>query len=50
MDSLGERLTRDRARADALIEEAKEHERQARQKWGEAHEIERLMELARIQK
>lgn len=47
MDNLGERLIRDRQRADELIRQAKDHERVAREKYAEAHEIERLMDLAR---
>lgn len=49
MDSLGERLMRDRRRVDDLIQQAKEHEKLARDKYEQAHEIERVMELIRRQ-
>lgn len=48
MDSLGERIIRDRAKADDLIRQAKEHERLAREKYAEAHEVERHLELAKL--
>ncbi|MCP3388888.1 hypothetical protein NLM27_08890 [Bradyrhizobium sp. CCGB12] len=46
MEEQGQRILNDRAKADQLICEAKEHEKLARLKWAEALEIERLLELA----